>query len=113
MSEFDWYDSLPVPVTFCDSDGIIVAMNDAAAKSFADRGGRALIGSNLLDCHNVDSQAKIRRMLAEHSQSVYTSEKNGRKLLVYQAPWYRDGEFAGLVEISFDVPMNIPNNVRG
>jgi hypothetical protein len=40
--------------------------------------------------------------------NVYTIEKAGRKKLIFQAPWYEDGIFAGLVELSLDIPSVMP-----
>ncbi len=103
---------LPAAVTVCDSEGILVEMNAAAEVLFAKDGGRALIGKNLFDCHNPESQEIIRRLLRDRTSNVYTIEKHGKKSLIYQAPWYRDGECAGLVEVSFEVPSAIPNFKR-
>ena len=44
--------------------------------------------------------------------NVYTIEKHGIKKLIYQAPWYRDGEFAGLVELAIELPAELPHFVR-
>jgi hypothetical protein len=44
--------------------------------------------------------------------NVYTIEKAGVKKLVYQAPWYKDGRYSGVVEISFEVPFELPHFVR-
>jgi len=33
--------------------------------------------------------------------------------LIYQSPWYQNGEFAGLVEISLEIPEQMPHFVRG
>ena len=32
--------------------------------------------------------------------------------LIYQAPWYRDGVHAGLVELSLELPADMPHFVR-
>ncbi len=104
---------LPAAVTVCDKEGILVDMNAAAEALFAKDGGRALIGKNLFDCHNPESQEIIRTLMRDRKNNVYSIEKHGKKRLIYQAPWYRDGECAGLVEISFEIPPAIPNFVRG
>jgi hypothetical protein len=112
MANPDYFLSLPFPVTVCDPEGVIIAMNDAAAHNFTKDGGRTLIGKNILDCHNPDSREKIRRMMDERTANVYTSEKNGMKKLIYQAPWWSNGEYAGILEISIEVPNEIPNFLR-
>ena len=106
------FDTLPFPVTICDAEGILVGMNAAAEAQFARDGGRALLGTNLFDCHSLESQEKIRALMRDRASSVYTVEKRGKKKLIYQAPWYRDGELAGLVEISFEIPPVLPNFKR-
>jgi hypothetical protein len=40
-------------------------------------------------------------------------EQNGKKKLIYQAPWYdNDGKVAGLVEISLLIPEDMPHYRR-
>jgi transcriptional regulator with PAS, ATPase and Fis domain len=104
---------LPLPITICDTEGILIEMNSAAEALFAKDGGRALLGTNLFDCHSPASQEIIRNLMRDRKSNVYSIEKHGEKRLIYQAPWYRDGEIAGLVEISFEIPSAIPNFVRG
>jgi PAS domain-containing protein len=106
------FSGLSAAVTVCDAGGILVYMNPAAEELFAKDGGRALLGSNVYDCHPGPAQEKIRGLMRDQKTNVYTVEKPGRKRLIYQSPWYRDGAFAGLVEISFEVPPSIPNIVR-
>ena len=108
----DYFSSLPVAITICDARGIILEMNDKSAETFANDGGRNLIGRSLLDCHSEASQAQILQMLQEQSSNCYTIEKNGVKKLIYQTPWYQDGEFGGLIEFSFVIPESLPHFVR-
>jgi transcriptional regulator with PAS, ATPase and Fis domain len=108
----DLFRSFPAAATVCDPEGILIYMNAAAELLFAKDGGRALLGTNLYDCHSPESQEKIRALMRGRASNVYTVEKHGEKRLVYQAPWYRDGEFAGLVEISFEIPPILTNFKR-
>jgi PAS domain-containing protein len=112
MTQPAFLSSLPAAVTVCDAEGIIMYMNDAAERQFTKDGGRALLGSNLYDCHPPQAQEKIRALIREQKSSTYTIEKAGKKRLIHQSPWYRDGEFAGLAEISFEIPMALPNFKR-
>ena len=32
--------------------------------------------------------------------------------LIYQSPWYRDGAYAGFVELSLEIPAEMPHFVR-
>jgi PAS domain-containing protein len=112
MAQPDFLSSLPAAVTVCDREGVILYMNAAAERLLAKRGGRALLGSNLYDCHSPDSQDKIRSLMRDRASNTYTVEKAEKKRLIHQSPWFRDGEFAGLVELSFDVPSPLPNVKR-
>lgn len=113
MLEAGWVKEFPGAATVCDRDGIILEMNDRAAATFADDGGRALVGTNALDCHPERSRAQLAGMLASGRRNVYTIEKGGVKKLIYQAPWYRDGAYAGFVELSLEIPFELPHFVRG
>jgi transcriptional regulator with PAS, ATPase and Fis domain len=113
MNKHSWVDEFSGAVTVCDPEGIILEMNDKAAESFKADGGKELIGKNLLDCHSESSRAKVKRLLETREKNVYTIEKNGVKKLVYQAPCYQDGKFAGLVEVVLEIPFELPHFVRG
>lgn len=112
MSEHDWIKEFPASVTVCDTEGIILEMNDKAAITFENDGGYALIGQNVLDCHPEPARIKTAQLLATHEKNVYTIEKNGVKKLIYQSPWYKDGKFAGLVELSLEIPWELPHFIR-
>jgi transcriptional regulator with PAS, ATPase and Fis domain len=112
MQNHNWMKEFPGAITVCDRQGIIVEMNDKAAKSFQDDGGYDLIGKNLLDCHPEPSRTKLKELLDSQKTNVYTIEKKGVKKLIYQAPWYKDGEYAGLVEFSIEIPFEMPHFIR-
>ncbi len=109
---FEWVNEFPAAIIVCDEQGIIVEMNERAAQNYARDGGRALIGKSVLDCHPEPARAKLQRLLKTQQKNVYTIEKNGVKKLIYQSPWYRDGKFAGLVELSLEIPFEMPHFVR-
>ena len=79
MSEHDWIKEFPAAVTVCDENGIILGMNDRAARTFEKDGGYALLGKSMLDCHSDVSRGKVQDMLASHERNVYSIEKNGVK----------------------------------
>lgn len=112
MKDSAWVKGFPGSVTVCDREGIIVEMNDKAATNYAKYGGRELIGASLLDHHSGESLEKVRNILERQQPNIYTIEKNGIKKLIYQSPWYEDGEFAGLVELSLEIPFEMPHFVR-
>jgi transcriptional regulator with PAS, ATPase and Fis domain len=112
MTEIPWFKELPLAITICDAEGLLLDMNDAAAEVFKEDGGRALIGSNVLDCHPAAARRKLEVMMARHEKNVYTIEKNGKKKLIYQPPWYKDGQYAGFVELSMEIPFEMPHFLR-
>ncbi len=108
----NWKDGVNFAITVCDTEGKILEMNAKSAATFARSGGGSLIGKNLLDCHPEPAKTKLKGMLEKPYTNAYTIEKNGVKKLIYQAPWNKDGKFAGLVEISMEIPLEMPHFVR-
>jgi transcriptional regulator with PAS, ATPase and Fis domain len=112
MKTLDWTKDFPSAITVCDREGIILYMNAKAQLTFANDGGAALIGKNLLDCHPEPSRTQLREMLTQGRSNCYTIEKNGVHKMIYQSPWYDNGKFAGLVEISMEIPHSMPHFIR-
>ncbi len=112
MSLADWVKEFPGAVTVCDAVGIILEMNDRAARMFGKEGGRALIGSNVLDCHPEPARSKLAAMMSERRANSYTVEKKGSRRFIHQSPWYREGAYAGFVEIVVEIPADLPHFVR-
>jgi len=108
----DWTREFPGAVTVCDRHGVITQMNEKSAKAFEADGGRALLGTNLLACHPEPSRSQVADLLANPRVNAYTIEKRGVRKLIYQAPWYRDGAYQGLVELSLEIPVSMPHFVR-
>ncbi len=102
--QLKWFDELPVGITVCDTKGIILSMNDRAALIFKKSGGRDLIGKNLLECHPREARQKVLDLYEKKQPNAYTVEKNGVKSLLYQAPWYENGQFMGFIEFIFTLP---------
>ena len=112
MSDHTWVKEFPGAITVCNADGIILEMNDKAARTFEKDGGASLVGRNMLDCHPEPARGKTERLLAARQKNVYTIEKNGIKKLIFQSPWYKDGQYSGFVEISLEIPFELPHFVR-
>jgi DUF438 domain-containing protein len=106
-----WTHGFPAAMTICDRDGVIIEMNEKARRTFGPE--KELVGTNVLDCHPEPARSKVKELLASGRSNAYTIEKNGVKKLIYQAPWYDDGQFAGLVELSVEIPFDLPHFVRG
>lgn len=107
-----WIKDSPVSVTVCDTEGVILEMNEKACRVFAKDGGRELIGKNVLDCHPEPSRSKLEEMLRSGNANCYTIEKNGVKKMVYQSPWYQDGKYMGFVELLLEIPLDMPHFKR-
>jgi transcriptional regulator with PAS, ATPase and Fis domain len=108
----EWIEKLDGNVIVCDAEGTIIYMNETAIRNYAKDGGAALIGRNLMDCHGDDSRRKIQEIMTTHQKNVYTIEKRGRKKIIYQTPWM-DGEvFKGIVELSLEIPFEMPHYKR-
>lgn len=112
MKNQDWAKQIPVAVTLCDTDGAILYMNDRSMKTFADSGGEKLIGKNLINCHSEASITRIHQLLADKTSNVYTIEKNSKKKMIVQTPWYENGSIMGLVEFSIELPEIVPHFIR-
>lgn len=110
METFPWADEVDCAVTVCDTEGVILYMNEKARATFAKYGD--LIGRNLFDCHSERSREMIRRMLATGGTNAYTIEKQGVRKMIYQTAWKEHGEIRGLVEISMEIPCEMPHYIR-
>ena len=108
----EWTTEFPSAITVTDTDGLILYMNDQSCKSFEEDGGAKLIGTNVLDCHPAHARAILEDLLATGKSNTYTIEKNGKKKLIHQAPWFKDGKYAGLVEIAIVLPEPMSHFVR-
>lgn len=108
-----WSDELPfVAITICDKEGKIIDMNRRSIATYEKDGGKALIGKQLMDCHPERAKKIIGQLMSEGKTNAYTIEKEGLRKLIYQSPWYENGEFAGLVEMSVVLPETMPHYVR-
>ncbi len=112
MNQHDWIKQFPAAITVCDCKGVILDMNDKAAQTFEKDGGYELIGKNLLDCHPEPARSKVQNMLDSCEKNIYTIEKNGVKKLIYQCPFFEDGQYAGFVELSLEIPFEMEHFVR-
>lgn len=110
IENIEWAEQMNCAVTVCDAEGVILYMNDKARATFASHGD--LIGKNLFECHSPASKEKIRNMLATGESNSYTIAKGDVKKMIYQTPWRRNGEIAGMVEISMVIPDRLPHYVR-
>jgi transcriptional regulator with PAS, ATPase and Fis domain len=108
----DWAEEAGFAVTLCDREGKISYMNAGSRRTFGKYGGGTLMGKSLLDCHPEPARSKLAGMLKEPRVNAYTIEKAGVRKLIYQAPLMKDGEVSGLVELSVELPAEMPHFVR-
>ncbi|MCX8159764.1 MAG: PAS domain S-box protein [Candidatus Saccharicenans sp.] len=112
MQKADWMEEFPGAITVTDAEGKIIYMNRRAAQSFEQEGGLALIGQNVMDCHRPESREKIKKILESGRPNIYTIEKQGKKKLIYQTAWTENGQLRGLVELSLEIPGDMPHFIR-
>ena len=91
-------DSLKDPVLVADPDHTVVYMNRAAIGFYEQ--GEALLGTNLLDCHNERSQAMMIEILAAmHAgleEQLITDDEEHR--IYMRAVRSREGDLLGYYE---------------
>jgi len=108
-----WQDEFSASITVIDRDFTILFMNEKSATGFAKGGGMTLLGKDVRHCHQERSVRIIEHILETGEPNIYTIEKNGVKKLIYQAPWRENGQIAGVVELSMEIPFEMPHHVRG
>lgn len=108
----NWTDDFQGAITVCDRDGIVVYQNERSKKMFSADGSETMIGQSLIDCHPEPARSKLLEMLKKPHPNSYTIEKRGIHKMIHQTPWVEKDEFMGVVEISFEIPANLPHFVR-
>ena len=108
----NWIDEFDGAVTVCDREGIVVYMNEFSKRQFVKYDGDDLIGKSLLDCHSEKSREMLKKMLQTPTRNAYTVEKRGVRKQILQTPWMENGEFKGVVELSFKLPADIKHHQR-
>jgi hypothetical protein len=113
MKDVGWATDFPGSITVCDLQGIVLEMNAKAAVTYASYGGMELVGKSLMPCHPEPARSKLQRLFDTGESNVYTIERNGAKKIIFQAPWFRDGQRMGMVELALEIPFNPPHFIRG
>ena len=99
------FGGLRAAVTVADEEYRIIFMNDLALEHYADRGGEALISTDLLACHNAESQAQLRQMYARYCAGDLTptrhqaDEGDGIGKGIIMIPLVVEGRFRGIAEL--------------
>ncbi len=63
-------DADDIPVVICDTNHTIIYMNPSAIERYSKRGGAALVGRSLLDCHNDKSNIMIKKVVEWFGKSA-------------------------------------------
>lgn len=108
MKNDTWFKFFPGAITVTDENATILEMNEKSAEMFKDDGGYAILGRNAITCHPAGTQEKVRQIYESQSPNIYSIQKNGKKQLIYQTPYFEDGKFLGVVEICLPLPEEIP-----
>jgi len=108
----DWQDEFDASITVIDRDFTIISMNEKSAISNEKWGGKSLLGRDVRTCHQERSVRIIEHILHTGEPNTYTIEKKGVRKLIHQAPWYDQGSIMGVVEISIELPAQMPHYVR-
>lgn len=108
----NWVKEFCGAITVCDREGKILEMNDKSTRTFEQDGGKSLVGKSVFDCHPPAAGEKIKEILRTGKPNVYTIEKKGIKKLIYQTPWHENGEMKGILELSLEIPSDMPHFVR-
>jgi hypothetical protein len=96
---------LRAAITIADEEYRIVFMNDLAIEHYATRGGETLIGTNLLDCHNDNSQTKLRELYIRYRAGdliptrYYEDKEDGLGKSNLLIPLVVNGQFRGVAEL--------------
>ena len=112
MKQTNYIEETDFAVTVCDTEGIILYMNQKARRTFLKPGMEDLIGKNVLDCHPEPARTLLKDLLEHPRTNSYTIEKNGVKKLIYQTPWYKNGKYKGFMELSMEIPFQMKHMVR-
>ena len=99
------FDGLRATVTIADEEFRILFMNDLAIEHYAYGGGEALIDTDLLDCHNAESQALLHEMYARYRAGdltptrYHTDKGAGLGKSIVFIPLIVKGQFRGVAEL--------------
>ena len=91
-------DSLKNPFLFADTDHIIIYMNKAAAAHHKE--GRKLLGTNVLDCHNENSQRIMLEIFAamQQGEEERLIDDDDKRRIYMRAVRDNDGKLLGYYE---------------
>lgn len=91
-------DSLKAPVLFADTEHKVRYLNRAAIDYYDQ--GAALLGTDLLECHNAESQVMMKEILQamQHGEEEQLITDNEKHRIYMRAVRDRDGRLLGYYE---------------
>lgn len=104
-----WVNEFPGALTVCDKNGVIIDMNEEAARAHAGNGGFKLVGADIMPCHPDPAKVKLKDLMESRRKNIYTTKESGLRKLIFQAPWFLDGEYAGYLDLSLEIPWEMPH----
>ena len=106
-SYVDFYKSIidqdKCSIVICNLEHEIIYMNPAAIENYAKWGGDRLIGQSIMNCHNAQSQDKMKKVVAWFAASpehniVYTFYNEKQNKDVYMVALRSEGRLIGYYE---------------
>jgi len=94
-------DSIGTPILFCDLNDRMIYMNRAADEHYGKWGGRKILGQSLLDCHNMNSRERIRKIKERFVREPALEEvliTDNSKHRVYMRAVREEGKLIGYFE---------------
>jgi hypothetical protein len=108
MNEYaDFYKSVldqdRCAIVICNLEHKIIYMNTSAINHYAKYGGEKLLGQSIMDCHNAESQAKMKKVVewftaSEDNNIVYTFHNEKQNKDVYIVALRSQGKLIGYYE---------------
>lgn len=104
---FDFYKSIidqdRCSVVICNTNHEIIYMNPAAIKAYSNRGGEKLVGQSIMNCHNAESQEKMKQVVEWFAESprhnmVYTFYNEKQNKDVYMVALRSQEKLIGYYE---------------
>jgi hypothetical protein len=95
------FGGLRASVTVADEEYRIVFMNDLAIEHYAYGGGEALVGTDLLNCHNAESRGTLRQAYARYRAGDLTPTR------------YQEDKGDGLAKGAIHIPLVVNGQFRG
>ena len=99
--------ALQMPVMAADANMMVFYANDSCKALFKNvLGQEDFVGKHLEGCHPPESFKKLEKLYEDFKSgaknlSHYTKETPDGKITLVQAPFFKDGEFAGVIEYIF------------